>query len=113
MAERNGNEVWQERNRQTSQLKTRDSSSTQELAQKKEKKNDDFSYEVKQEIATIATRGSWELKLRLLSWNGKEDVYDIRRWKETEDGERYGKGISMSGEELLALRDLLMEAEVE
>ena len=80
---------------------------------KKEKKNDDFSYEVKQEIATIATRGSWELKLRLLSWNGKEDVYDIRRWKETEDGERCGKGISMSGEELLALRDLLMEAEAE
>lgn len=71
------------------------------------------TYKVLDEIGTLGKRGAWEVKVRYMSWNGKEPRYDIRTWKDDEDGEKCGKGIGLSGEELLALRDLLMEAEAE
>ena len=76
-------------------------------------KSDAPTYEVLEEIGTLGKRGAWEVKVRYMSWNGKEPKYDIRTWKEDEDGEKCGKGIGLSGEELLVLRDLLNEAEQE
>lgn len=72
-------------------------------------KNDDFSYEVIEDIATLGKRGrNYELKLRYVSFNGNEPRYDIRPWGVDDDGnEKMLKGISLSGEELQALKDVL------
>ena len=66
----------------------------------------EFKYEITEHIATISpeVRG-WTKELKLISWNGMEPKYDIRSW--TEDGSRMGKGISLTKEELMALREAL------
>lgn len=79
----------------------------------------DIKYEVIEKLGVLGERkgkgGRKEtLELRLVSWNERDPKYDIRPWYVDENGnEGMSKGITMSGEELLALRDLLMEAEAE
>lgn len=78
---------------------------------KAEAKADKISYEVIEECGTVAKRkGDYELKLRYMSWNGKDPKYDLRPWKIDEEGnEICGKGIGISGEELEALGALIAE----
>ena len=72
-------------------------------------KTNEISYEVKEECGTISTRkGDYALKLRYMSWNGRDEVYDIRPWKVNDAGEEIcGKGITLSGEELESLGKLI------
>ena len=68
----------------------------------------DPTYEVHENFGVVGKRtGDWQLELRLISWNGNEPKYDIRPWKDTEDGEKCGKGITMSGEEMESLFEIL------
>jgi len=69
------------------------------------KADDEFKMEILEDLGTFYTRkGGWELKLRYISWNGNPPKYDIRPWKANEDGtEKFGKGMTMTGEELEAL----------
>ena len=47
-------------------------------------------------------------ELRLVSWNGREPVYDLRSWSENDDGtESAGKGITLTGEECECLLQIL------
>lgn len=48
---------------------------------------------------------SWKTELNLVEWNGKEAKYDIRKWKG--DHEMAGKGVTLSKDELIILRNLL------
>ena len=75
------------------------------------KANAEINYKVIEECGTVAERkGGYELKLRYLSWNGRDPVYDLRPWKVTDTGEEVcGKGITLSGEELEALVNLVKE----
>lgn len=71
-------------------------------------KQDDFKYEVVEECGTLGQRnGGYELKLRLIKWNGNDPKYDLRCWKETDEGEKMLKGQTMSGDELEALYGIL------
>ena len=65
------------------------------------------TYEVIEKCGIISERGGWKLELRYVSWNGKEPKYDLRPWKETEDGETCNKGITLTGEELESLMNVL------
>ncbi len=67
----------------------------------------EFTFEVTKEIGSLngETRG-WHKELNMISWNDAEPKYDIRTWTGT-DHERMGKGISLTREELAALRDLI------
>ena len=66
----------------------------------------DFKYEIVQKIGVLSTSArGWEKQLNLVSWNERPPKYDLREW--SPDGETMGKGLTLSGEELLALRDLL------
>ncbi len=47
----------------------------------------------------------WKKEIKLISWNQKEAKYDIREW--SPDGEKMGKGVTLSKEEIVRLRDLL------
>ncbi|MCL1832033.1 MAG: PC4/YdbC family ssDNA-binding protein [Oscillospiraceae bacterium] len=59
----------------------------------------DFNYEVTQELGVISENArGWLTKLNMVSWNGKEPKYDIRTW--SPDGEKMGKGISLTLEEM-------------
>ena len=68
----------------------------------------EIKYEIIQKIAVLSQRPrGWERQLNLISWNAGEPKYDIRDW--SPDGTRMGKGISMSAEELGALKGILEE----
>lgn len=51
------------------------------------------------------TKSGWKTELNFISWNDRPAKYDIRPW--SEDHEKMGKGITLTGEELVKLRDLL------
>ena len=68
----------------------------------------EIKYDIIQKIAVLAQRPrGWERQLNLISWNDGEPKYDIRDW--SPDGSRMGKGISLSAEELGALKGILEE----
>jgi hypothetical protein len=67
---------------------------------------DELNYEIVMQIGIISQSGSgWTKELNLVSWNGRDPKYDIRDW--SPDHEKMGKGVTLSREELLGLRDLL------
>jgi hypothetical protein len=67
---------------------------------------DDINYEILMQIAVLSQAGSgWTKELNLISWNGHAPKYDIRDW--SGDHSKVGRGVTLSREELLALRDVL------
>lgn len=68
----------------------------------------DLKFEIEQNIACLSEeKGGWTKELNLVSWNGKEAKYDIRSW--AEDHQKMGKGITLSKDELMMLKDVLVE----
>jgi hypothetical protein len=67
---------------------------------------DDINYEIVMQIGVVSQSASgWTKELNLISWNGRAPKYDIRDW--SPGHQKMGKGVTLSREELLALRDLL------
>ena len=72
----------------------------------------DPTYEVHENFGVVGKRtGDWQIELRLISWNGNEPKYDLRPWKDTDEGEKCGKGITMTGQELETLLGILKSME--
>lgn len=70
----------------------------------------DIKYEIKEELGEIGTNSSgWTKELNLISWNGGAEKYDIRDW--SPDHEKMGKGITLTKEEALRLKELLENIE--
>jgi hypothetical protein len=71
----------------------------------------DIKFEIVKKIGVLSKAGSgWTKELNLISWNDREPKYDIRDW--SADGEKMGKGVTLSKDELSALRDLLNKMEL-
>ncbi len=71
----------------------------------------DFKFEVTEKHGTLSESSKgWTKELRSISWNDKEVKYDLREW--APDGEKMGKGITLSKEELKALKDILDSVEI-
>ena len=71
----------------------------------------EIKYEIIKKIGVLSKSASgWEKELNLISWNDRDPKYDIREW--SPDGEKMGKGVSLSKEELLALKELLNKIEL-
>ena len=71
----------------------------------------EFKYEITERIAVLSTNArGWERQLNMISWNDNPPKYDIRDW--SPDGSLMAKGISMTREELVALRDILNDLEL-
>lgn len=66
----------------------------------------DIKYEIKATIGVLSegTKG-WRKELNLISWNDREPKYDIREW--SPDHGKMGKGVTLSKDEIIKLRDLL------
>jgi hypothetical protein len=70
----------------------------------------DIKFEIIKKIGVLSTSASgWTKQLNLISWNDRDPKYDIREW--SPDGEKMGKGVTLSKEELVALKDLLEKFE--
>ena len=66
----------------------------------------DIKFEIVKKIGVLSTSArGWTKELNLISWNDREPKYDIRDW--APDGETMGKGVTLSKEELAALKNLL------
>jgi len=71
----------------------------------------DIKYEIIRKIGVISkAKSGWAKELNLISWNDREPKYDLRDW--SADGEKMGKGVTLSREELSALRELLNTLEL-
>lgn len=62
-----------------------------------------------EKCAVIGERlNGYKLELRVVSWYGGPEKYDIRPWKVDDDGaEKCGEGIQLSGEELESLYHII------
>ena len=70
----------------------------------------DIQYELIKNIGALSKSASgWAKELNLISWNDREPKYDIRDW--SANHEKMGKGVTLSKEELLALKELLNSME--
>ena len=71
----------------------------------------DITYEIVMQLGVLSqSRSGWLKEVNLISWNNYPPKYDIRDW--SADHTQMGKGVTLSREELLALRDLLNQWEL-
>lgn len=68
----------------------------------------DIKFEIIKEIGVLSESAKgWRKELNLVSWNDKEPKYDLRDW--APGHEKMGKGVTLTEEELAALRGMLNE----
>ena len=66
----------------------------------------DFRYDIVEKIGVLSENAKgWRKELNLISWNGAAPKYDIREW--APNREKMGKGITLTKEELSALKKLI------
>ncbi|MEO8356205.1 MAG: PC4/YdbC family ssDNA-binding protein [Chloroflexota bacterium] len=71
----------------------------------------ELKYEIVKKIGLLSKAASgWAKELNLVSWNDRDPKYDLRDW--SADGQKMGKGVTLSREELLALKELLNSMEL-
>jgi len=71
----------------------------------------DIKYEIIEKVGVLSTSASgWAKELNLISWNDRDPKYDLRDW--SGDGSKMGKGVTLTREELSALKDLLNSLEL-
>lgn len=74
------------------------------------KANDEgIKYEVIEKCGVISEgKNGWTTELRYVKWGDNDPKYDIRSWVTNEDGtEKCGKGITLTGEQLEALGNII------
>lgn len=68
----------------------------------------EFDFTIVDELGVLSTSPKgWTKELNLISWNGREPKYDIRDW--APEHAKMGKGVTLSEEEIGALKKLLSE----
>lgn len=66
----------------------------------------DLVFEIEKTIAVLSTSAKgWQKELNLVSWNNRPAKYDLREW--SPDHSKMGKGVTLSEEELQALKGAL------
>lgn len=71
----------------------------------------EIKYEIIKPLGALSKSASgWAKELNLISWNDREPKYDLRDW--SADHQKMGKGVTLTKEELLALRELLNSLEL-
>lgn len=71
----------------------------------------EIKFEIIKNIGVLSKSASgWTKEVNLISWNDRDAKYDIRDW--SADHEKMGKGVTLSKEELIALKELLNSMEL-
>ncbi|MCQ2613068.1 MAG: PC4/YdbC family ssDNA-binding protein [Treponemataceae bacterium] len=72
---------------------------------------DDFSFDIKEKLGVIGqNKSGWTTELNLVSWGGRDPKFDIRSW--SPDHSKMGKGVTLTKEELLSLKELLDKSDI-
>ena len=72
---------------------------------------DDFSFNIVKELGVLSEgKSGWKMELNVVNWNNRGDKYDIRSW--SEDHKKMGKGITLTKDEVLKLKELLSGIEL-
>lgn len=67
---------------------------------------DDFSFKIVETFGELSTsKAGWKTELSSVSWGDRPAKYDIRSW--SPDHQKMGKGVTLTTEELIKLRELL------
>ena len=68
----------------------------------------DIKFDIVEEIGVLSENAKgWRKEINKISWNGAAPKYDIRDW--APNHEKMGKGVTLSEEEIGALKKLLSE----
>jgi len=71
----------------------------------------EIKYEIVKKVGVLSKSASgWAKEVNLIRWNDRDAKYDIRDW--SADGSKMGKGVTLTREELMALRELLNTLEL-
>ena len=71
----------------------------------------EIKYEIVKELGVISeTSKGWKVELNLVSWNEREEKYDLRSW--SENHEKIGKGIALTKDELIKLKEFLNKMDI-
>ncbi|NYS75865.1 MULTISPECIES: YdbC family protein [Bacillus] len=71
----------------------------------------DIKFEIKENVGVLSQSSKgWTKELNLISWNGKESKYDLRDW--APEHEKMGKGITLTIDDLRALKEILNSMEL-
>lgn len=66
----------------------------------------EIKFEIIENLGVIGEGAKgWKKEVNLISWNSRKAKVDIRDWDE--EHEKMGKGITLSKEELIALKKIL------
>ena len=66
----------------------------------------ELKFEITENLGSLGKNArGWARELNMVSWNDREPKYDLRDW--SPDHSRMGKGLTMTADEIVALRDLL------
>lgn len=67
---------------------------------------EEIKYEIIERLGVLSeSEKGWKKELNLISWNNRDPKYDIRDW--SEDYQKMGKGITLTEEEAIKLRNIL------
>lgn len=67
----------------------------------------EFKYEIVQQLAVLSEINNTTKELNVIKYNGSPAKYDLRTWKQQDGEKKMLKGITMTAEEIAALRDAL------
>ncbi len=66
----------------------------------------EISYKIIKKLGVLSeSKNGWKKEINLISWNERSPKYDIREW--SPDGEKMGKGVTLSEEEMTILNEIM------
>ena len=72
----------------------------------------ELKFEIAEHLGDLGDNGrGWTKELNLVSWNDREPKYDIRDW--SPDHSRMGKGVTLTADELVTLRDVINDLDLD
>lgn len=70
----------------------------------------ELNYKIIVKIATLSDSGTWKKQLNVVQWGDNDAKYDIRTW--SKDNAISGKGVTLTEEELIALKKALNSLDI-
>lgn len=71
----------------------------------------DIKFKIEQYIGILSESSKgWTKEFNLVSWNDQDPKYDLREWDP--DHKKMGKGVTLTGDELKKLKELVVSLEV-
>ncbi|MGL4254045.1 MAG: YdbC family protein [Fusobacteriaceae bacterium] len=72
----------------------------------------EIKFDILEKLGVIGESSKgWTREVNIVSWNNRKGKIDIRDWDENH--EKMGKGITLSKEELKALKEILEEIDID